>query len=165
MNKMRLILTLITIAIVAGPLIGMLIAYQNDFTGLVMPSLPENLETPTFVESQYDEASRTVSMTFSFKNPLDTDLTVNSMSANLECEAHNFPLGTAELDNPIKIRAGETKLVTISGTWTEEALEHFQDEHSGETSVDVELVDLSLDLKGMKIQTDQHIPIEDVPLP
>jgi hypothetical protein len=165
MNKMRLILTLITIAIVAGPLIGMLLAYQNDFMGLVMPSLPENLETPTFVESQYDEASRTVSMTFSFKNPLDTDLTINSMSANLECEAHNFPLGTAELDNPVKIRAGETKLVTISGTWTEEALDHFQAEHSGETSVDVELVDLSLDLKGMKIQTDQHIPIEDVPLP
>jgi hypothetical protein len=27
------------------------------------------------------------------------------------------------------------------------------------------LVDLSLDLKGMKIQTDQHIPIEDVPIP
>jgi hypothetical protein len=165
MNKMSLILTLTTVAIVALPLIGMLLAYQNDFTGLVMPSIPETLETPTFVESKYDEASRTISMTFSFKNPLDSDLTINSMSANLECEADNFPLGTAELDNPVKIRAGETKLVTITGTWTEEALDHFRTAHSGETSVDVELVDLSLDLKGMKIQTDQHIPIEDVPIP
>ena|SRR3989337_940551 len=165
MNKMRLILTLITVAIVAGPLIGMLLAYQNNFMGLVMPSFPENLEPPTFVESQYDETSRKVGLTFSFTNPLNSDLTINSMSANLECDAHNFPLGTAELDNPVKIRAGETKSITIFGTWTDEALDHFQTGHSGETSVDVELVDLAIDIKGLKVQTDQHIPIEDIPIP
>jgi hypothetical protein len=143
----------------------MLVAYQNNFMGLVMPSFPENLEAPSFVESQYDEASKTVALTFSFTNPLSSDLTVNSMSGNMECAAHGVSLGVAELDSPVKLRPGETKLITLQGTWTNEALAHFQNGHSGETSVDVELTDLSIDIKGMKVHTDQHIPIGEIPLP
>ena len=170
MDKTRLLLTLISIAIVVVPIVGILLTYQNNLLGLVIPPQVSDLtnsrlEPPTFVDSQYDAASRTVALTFSLKNPFKTDLTINSMSANLVCDEHNFPLGNAVLDKPVSMRAGETAMVTIFGTWTEEALAHFHSAHGGEKSVDVELVNLAVNIKGMTVHTDQPIPVKDVPLP
>jgi hypothetical protein len=170
MDKMRLLLTIITVAIVAVPILGMLLTNQNNLLGLVIPpqlsDLAESrLEPPTFVDSQYDAASRTVALTFSFKNPFKADLTINSMSANLVCDEHNFPLGNAVLDKPVSMGAGETAMVTIFGTWTEEALAHFHSAHGGDKTIDVELVNLAVNFKGMTVHTDQPIPVKDVPLP
>ena len=170
MDKMRLLLTLISIAIVVVPIVGILLTYQNNLLGLVIPPQVSDLtnsrlEPPTFVDSQYDAASRTVALTFSFKNPFKTDLTINSMSANLVCDEHNFPLGNAVLDKPVSMKAGETAMVTVFGTWTEEALAHFHSAHGGEKSVDVELVNLTVNINGMTVHTDQPIPVKDVPLP
>jgi len=181
MDKVRLLLTLITIVIIVVPIVGMLLAYQNNLLGLFIP--PEineiaddlmggdgangsGLGPPTMVgEPEYDEASRTLSVTFQFKNTFPVDITVNSLSGNIECDDHGFSLGNASLSKPVSIGAGETKTMTVLGTWTEEAINHFQTDHAGEETVNVNMVDLAVDVSGIKVQTDERIPIEDVPIP
>lgn len=170
MDKVRLLLTLITIAIVVIPIVGMLLAYQDNLLGLFIP--PEineiaddlmggdgangsGLEPPTMVgEPEYDEASRTFSVTFQFKNTFPVDITINSLSGNIECVDHGFHLGNASLSKPVSIDAGETKTMTVLGTWTEEAISHFHTKHAGEETVDVVLVDFAVDVSGIQIQLD-----------
>jgi len=180
MDKIKLLLTLTTIAIVVIPIVGTLIAYQGNLLGLFIP--PEvneiaddllsggangpGLEPPTMVgPPQYDEASQTVTLTFEYKNTFPFDITVNSMSGNIECDDHGFPLGDANLSKPVSIGAGETATLIVLGTWTEEAISHFQTAHAGEETADVSLVDLAVDIKGIKVQTNERIPISDVPVP
>jgi len=175
MNKVRLLLTLITIAIVVIPIVGMLLAYQGNLLGLFVP--PEinqiaddlmggngdngsGLEPPTMVgEPQYDEASRTFAVTFQYKNSFPMDITVKSLTGNIECDEHRFPLGNASLSEPVSIDAGETGTLTVLGKWTEDALGetgHFKTEHGDEETVDVVLVDMAVDISGIQIQLDQN---------
>jgi hypothetical protein len=171
MNKVRLLLTLITIAIVVIPIVGMLLAYQGNLLGLFVP--PEinqiaddlmggngdngsGLELPTMVgEPQYDEASRTFAVTFQYKNSFPMDITVKSLTGNIECDEHRFPLGNASLSEPVSIDAGETGIMTVLGTWTEEAISHFDTAHADEENVDIVLVDFVVDISGIQLKLDQ----------
>jgi hypothetical protein len=172
MDKVRLLLTLTTIAIVVIPIVGTLLAYQGNLLGLFIP--PEVNEIADDLMSgggsdmlglepvgqpQYDEASRTVTLTFQFKNTFPFDITINSISGNVECAAHGFHLGIVTLDNPVSIDKGETKTITVLGTWTEEAISHFRNAHAGEEKVDANLVDLTVDVKGIQFTMDQSIEI------
>jgi len=171
MDKIRLVLTVITIAIVVVPLVGVLLAYQGNLLGLFIP--PEineiadelmggggdngsGLEPPTMVgEPQYDEASQTFSVTFQYKNSFHMDITIKSLSGNIECDEHRFPLGNASLSEPVSIDAGETGTMTVLGTWTDEAISHFRTGHADEENVDVVLVDFAVDIGGFQLQFDQ----------
>ena len=181
MNKVRLLLTLITIAIVVIPIVGMLLAYQDNLLGLFIP--PEinemaddllggdgdngsGLEPPTMVgEPQYDEATRTFSMTFQFKNSFPLDITIKSLSGNIECEEHRFHLGTASLSEPVSIDAGETGTMTVLGTWTDEGMNHFENEHGDEELVDVVLVDFAVDFSGLQFEIDQSQMEQSMQIP
>jgi len=169
MDKIRLILTLITIAIVVVPIVGMLLAYQGNLLGLFIPpeitEIADNLggeggsgsglEPPTMVgEPEYDEATNTFSVTFQFENPFPIDITVKSLSGPIECADHGFPLGTAHLSAPVSIDAGETGTLTVLCTWTDEAIAHCGTSHENENLVDVVLVGFTLDISGVQIQTD-----------
>jgi hypothetical protein len=175
MDKIRLLLTLITLATIVGPIAGILLVYQNNLLELVIP--PEvnkimngifvtgnPLEPPVFVDSQYNVTSQTVALTFRFTNPFNFDLTINSMSADIQCDAHNFPLGHATLNNPVNIHASETTIITVVGTWTQDAINHFQTAHAGAQSIDVELVGLTINVNGINVQTNEHIKISNVPI-
>jgi len=170
MDKIRLLLTVITILIVVIPIVGMLLAYQGNLLGLFIP--PEvneiaddlmggdgdnGMEPPTMVgEPQYDEASHTFMVTFEYKNSFPVDITIKSLSGNIECAEHGFPLGNASLSEPVSIDAGETGRMTVLGTWTDEAISHFGNMHGDEETVDVVLVDMAVDISGIQIQLDQN---------
>lgn len=171
MDKVRLLLSVITIVIIAVPIAGTVLAYRNNLVGLLIPpeinEIADNfmdgngtnesgLEPPTMVgEPQYDEASRTFSVTFQFKNTFPVDITIKSLSGNIVCNEHRFLLGNASLSKPVSINTGETGTLTVLGTWTEEAINHFHTAHTGEETVDVVLVDFAVDISGIQIQIDQ----------
>jgi len=171
MDKIRLLLTVITIAIVVIPIVGMLLAYQNNLLGLfVPPEITEladdfmggegdnesGLEPPTMVgEPEYNAATRTFSISFQYTNSFPLDITVKSLSGNIECDEHRFPLGNACLSKPVSIDAGETGTLTVLGTWTEEAISHFGTAHGDEELVDVVLVDFAVDFSGIQLEMDQ----------
>jgi hypothetical protein len=181
MNKMRLILTLVTIAIVVIPIVGVLLAHQGNLLGLFIP--PEvteiaddlmggdgengsELEPPTMVgEPQYDEASHTFVVTFEYKNSFPVDITVKSLSGNIECDEHGFHLGNASLSEPVSIDAGETGTMTVLGKWTDKAIDHFGNMHGDEETVDVVLVDFAVDISGIQLQLDQSQMEQDMQVP
>jgi hypothetical protein len=180
MDKIRLILTVITIAIVVIPLVGTLLAHQGNLLGLFVP--PEineiaddlmggddgpGLEPPTMVgEPQYDGESFSVS--FEYKNSFPMDITVKSLTGNIECVEHGFLLGNASLSEPVSIESGETGTLTVVGTWTQDALGengHFKTEHGDEETVDVVLVDMAVDISGIQIQLDQNQMEQEMQVP
>ena len=169
-------LILITIVITLGPVLGAAILYAyNPLELVIPPNIAEMLsgsfftnrspEPPKFEGSQYDVVSRTVTLRFNFANPINRDITINSMNATVECTADNFSLGTTTLKNPVNVHAGETALITIEGAWTEAAINHFQTDHLGEQEIDVNLVGLVIDMDGMMIQMNEPVRVPHVPLP
>jgi hypothetical protein len=179
MDKVRLVLTLVTILIVVVPLVGMVLAYQDNLVGLFVPpemtELGEDLmggedelgmEPPTMVgEPQYNLESKTFSVTFQYKNSFPMDITVKSLTGNIECEAHGFHIGNASLSDPVSIAAGETGTLTVLGSWTEEAKLHCQAEHPNEEMIDVILVDLAVDFSGIQIQLDPSMMQQGMQIP
>ena len=173
MNKVRLILTVLTIAINVLPVAGVLVMNMDNLLGVVIPpemttaingimvpggQLGESLNL-TFVVSHYDAGSRTVTLSFQVVNPLQFDLTIDSMSADVRCAEHDFPLGHAVLNNPVIVRQGETAAVDVAGVWTREGVEHLLAEHGGEQRITVEITGISLAINGVSIQTDEVITI------
>jgi hypothetical protein len=180
MDKVRLLLTVTTIAIVVIPLLGALLAYQGNLLGLfVPPEITEiaddlmggddgpGLEPPTMVgEPEYDEATHTFSVSFQYKNSFPMDITIKSLTGNIECVEHGFLLGNASLSEPVSIDAGETGTLTVLGKWTDEAINyHFPNEHAGEEMVDVVLVDFAVDISGIQIQLDQNQMEQEMQVP
>jgi len=172
MDKVKLILTLVTIAIVVIPIVGILLAYQGNLIGLFVP--PEitdvaddlmggdgdngsGLELPEMVgEPVYDEATGTFSVSFEYTNSFPIDITINSLSGNIECVEHGFSLGVASLSEPVSIDAGETGLLTIVGSWTEPAMGHFESAHGDEENVAVVLADFAVDISGIQLELDPN---------
>ncbi len=178
MNKVRLALTLITVAITVGPILGVVLAYQNNLPGLIIPDKieqimsglgnanPQNIiqgQTGT-PDVQFDPASRTFTASFPFTNPLPVDTTLNSISGPIECDEHHFVLGDVSLKNPVTVKAGATATAVVQGTWTEAAVNHFQSAHQGETSVKISIVNANIDLGGTVIKYSQPISIGEIPL-
>jgi hypothetical protein len=164
MDKVRLVLTVISIAIIAVPLVGILLVNQGNLLGLIVPPEANDIidqlssaggsDAPMIEpvgEPQYNETAHTVTMTFDFTNPVPFDVTLNSMSGNVECVAHHFPLGNLTLEKPVSVAKGETKPITIIGNWTDAAIAHFRDAHAGEAMVDANIVDLTVDVKGIQV--------------
>lgn len=179
LDKVRLILTVITIAINVLPIAGVLIMYRDNLLGLVIPpeintvinegvisegSLEDAVGNFTFVDSHYDAASRTVTLTFEVTNPLKFDLAVNLMSVDVRCAEHDFPIGHALISDPVDIGAGETASIAIEGSWTQEAIDHFLTAHAGAQTIDIELSGLSVNVNGVSIQTDEVVTIPDFPV-
>jgi hypothetical protein len=179
MDKIRLVLTVITIAIIVIPLVGTLLANQGNLLGLFVP--PEinefaddliggddgpGLEPPTIVgEPHYDEESHTFSVSFEYKNSFPMDITIKSLTGNIECAAHRFPLGNASLSEPVSMDAGETGTLTILGAWTDDAISHFGSAHGNQENVDVVLVDFAVDISGIQLQLDQGQMEQEMQVP
>jgi hypothetical protein len=180
LDKVRLLLTLFTIIVIAVPILGIIIAYQGNLLGLFIPpeikEITDNLSNsggsnesgfklPTVVRPiQYDPATRKVTIAFQFTNPFPVGVKINSFSGTVECYSHGTSLGTTTLKEPVMIGAGENKTLTVTAIWTEEAVSHFQNSHPGENTNDINLVDLAIDAGGLRIQSNEPIRINDVPI-
>jgi hypothetical protein len=175
LNKVKLGLTLVTIAINVIPIAGILLMYQGNLPALVVPPeitdmindvvISENpLESITFVDSQYDAETRTLTLTFDVTNPVDYDLTVNLLSAEVRCAAHDFPMGQLTIADPVTMHAGETARIDVTGTWTEEAVNHLQTDHAGAHTVGIEVVGITINVNGVTVQTDEVVTIPNFPV-
>jgi hypothetical protein len=187
MDKVRLALVLITIAITVGPILGIVLVYRDNLLGLVVPpeinqvtnNLENNSQTSTQPgesgggilaeqpgpsDMQYDQASRTFTVKTKIKNPLPIDATLNSMSGTLVCDEHGFPLGTISLKDPVKMKAGETVTAIITGTYTDDAVNHFTTQHAGQQSIAASITDTTINVGGMIVQVPDRISLGDIPI-
>ncbi len=178
MDKVRLALILITIAIVAGPVLVMVLAYQNNLKGLIVPpeinqiidSLSNRSDNTQPIvsgppEVQYDPTSHIATVTFQLQDPLPFDVTLSSMNGTVVCDEHNFPLGTASLKNPVDLKVGETSTVTVLMVFTQNGVDHLQMAHASETNVKVSLIDSTITAGGLTVQSPDRISIGEIPKP
>ena len=127
-------------------------------------SVAGGLITPVFVGAQVDSSSRTFTVTVNVTNNFGYDFTVNSLNATVESSQDHYLLGTVSLVNPITIPAGETRLVAVSGYWTQDAENHISTSYPGATSIKVDLINTAVDVNGIIIQSSQPIDVGSIPI-
>ena len=122
-----------------------------------------SFELPQYVSSSYDLASRTVTAVFNFSNPLNFTITINSVSADVKCHAHGFMLGHAAIPSAVEIPPAQAAKLTVVFAWTEPAQNHILSDHPGETTINVDLVNITVNVSGIKLETPSTYNV-DIPL-
>lgn len=120
--------------------------------------------TPTFVNAQINIEAKTFSVTVNVTNSFNYDLTINSLSATVESSQDHYQLGTISLDSPVMIVSGQTSLLTVSGQWTQQAVDHVQNSFPSAASINVDLANVTMDVNGITIQQTEPINVGDIPL-
>ena len=122
-----------------------------------------NLELPKYVNASVDPAGRTVTAVFNFTNPFNIKMTIHALSADVQCHAHSFLLGDAELGNPVEIAPMQTKDITAVFTYTGAAQQHIQSEHAGQSTVNVDLKSITVNVSGLTFEIPE-IYNADIPI-
>ena len=174
MHVLGLILVLINVGAIAAPVTAVVVMHQSNLVEIIVPPEVEEIVTNTFnigssfslpqlIDSEYNQADRTVIATFSFTNPFDFELRVNSLSADVQCSEHSFMLGSAGLKEAVQLNPDQTTIITVVFTWTEAAESHFKTEHAEANNIGLELVNIVIDVSGITIETPEHVNL-NVPI-
>lgn len=102
MDKVHLALTILSIAIIVGPIVGVVYAYRGNLVGLALPPELKSLASGNYSASRfqppmragqptYDPVAKTFTFSFKFTNPLQNTISVENISANVICKDHRFP--------------------------------------------------------------------------
>ncbi len=164
MGKVHFLLRILSVVILLGPLVGIVCVYAGNPSGLVLTPELRNLSSSDMSKSaiqlpvpagtpQYDSGSGVYTFSFSYTNPLENEISVDRISAQVYCIDHGVELGRVSMDHAISIRPGETVTIETRGTWTQQALDHFASFHCGpeDDDIHVEFRDLNVKLAGVEI--------------
>jgi LEA14-like dessication related protein len=168
LHVLGLILVLINVGAIAAPVTAVVVMHQSNLVEIIVPPEVEEIVTnvfsvgssfslPQLIDSKYNEADRTVVATFSFANPFDFELRVNSLSADVQCIEHSFMLGSAGLKEPVQLNPDQSTIITVVFTWTEAAESHFKTEHAEANNISIDLVNIAIDVSGIDIETPEHV--------
>jgi len=168
MDKVHLALTILSIAIILGPIASVVYAYRSNMLGLVLPPELKSLASGNYSASRfqppmpagqpsYDPVTRTFTFPFKFTNPLDNTIAIQDISANVICKDHRDLLGYISINQPITITPDEIAIINASGYWTQEALDHFKAYHSGpeDDDINVAFQNLNVNVAGVQIHIDE----------
>ncbi len=174
-------LTVLTIAIMVGPLAYTAYIYRDNLMGMVMPpqisgllgdggdnsgfpSLSSNFQAPTPVgEPQYFPENHSYAFAYNFTNPLPEDISVDGFSAELY-STDGVYLGSVGLNNPLHINAGGNGIIDISGGFTQQAIDYFKSQNS--TSIDVNFKNIDVNVDGFNFHLDDPSNLMgSIPLP
>jgi hypothetical protein len=190
MQVVGILLTILSITLVVAPVGAVVIIYQNDLTQLVIPpqinglinsegssflvnntgsgieggdSLVSNFITPKFVSADIDNAANTFTVIVDVTNNVNYTFVLDTFSTDIRTTTDNYHLVTVELGNSVTLTPGGTSRVTIVGAWTDEAETHFINHYSGASTINVQLVNTTIQVNGISITLSDPITI-DVPL-
>jgi hypothetical protein len=178
MDRIKLALTLLTIAIGIGPMAAVVCTHSANLTSLAIPPEVEklmsgNVDASAFSapmpvgQPTYDPQTGEYSFSFSFTNPLQNAIEVESLSATVVCKDHGIVLGDVSLDGPLTIQPGQSMVISASGTWTQQAIDHFKVYHSGPEDDDINVAfhDLNVEMAKIHVHLDELPDAGWVPLP
>jgi LEA14-like dessication related protein len=115
----------------------------------------------TFKKYEYNVSSRTINLEIRVTNPYAFNLVINALSADVECTAHHVYLGKAYCPDPQSIPAKSTASIVVALTWDEEAATHTNINHSDQSSIFVDLAQLTADVQGVNVQLQDRISLPD----
>ena len=184
MEKVRIAIAVLTIAIMIGPLLCMVFIYRDNLIGLVLPpqfggstsneelfdlgdiaSFGSDIKPPELVGSQYFSENDSYSLAFNFTNPIAEEISVDSFSAAVYSK-DGVLLGNVSLGSPLNIGPNESGLIDIAGGWTQQALDYFSS-HSSLDKIDVTFKDINVEMAGLELQLDELPPglLDSIELP
>ncbi len=169
---------MLSVAIVVVPLAVQFLAYKDNLLGLIFPPELANLANPSssdnpvntqfkmpeLVGVEYYRETRTANFTFSFTNPLKTEIGVEAFEAGVRCHDHGILLGDASIGDGLTLAPGETVDIVAMGQLSPEAVNHFLTQHANEDDVNIDFVNLNVEIGGIKIQVDEQ-NIGWIPIP
>jgi hypothetical protein len=176
MQILGILLVLINISAITAPVAGVAIVYQDHIQDAVIPPQLTHIinneislgADPTtlaeFVAVEFDNESRTFRLTINFTNPLNYDLGLKSLDAEVQCASHNSVIGQISLGNTVDLSAEETTSVIVICTWTQSAENHFQAEHTDEKTIDINLMGFTANFNDIHLQVSDPILVSDVPI-
>jgi len=179
MRKLKIILTLITIAISVIPTAYVVFSYRDNLEALIIPpqitdivngetpningSITDNsggvfnpdfdLPQPTG-EVQYNPQTNTVTLGFTFTNPLSTPITVDKINSGIVTHDDSVFLGNLTTDQPIKLEAQQTGEITANAKLTDQALNYIKTQN--QSALNVDLVDLDVEVGGITVHVDRQ---------
>jgi hypothetical protein len=188
MQLVGVALVLISIGTILAPIGAVVIMYRDNLPQIVIPAEITDLMNgnsssilshygvdegnltsdqgsflaPVFVSSEIDNTTRTFNILVNFTNSFTFNLTLNEVSAGIACSEHNFLLGNVSVVGPINISSGETAQIHITGSWTQEAENHFITLHPNQDSINVNLIDLTVNVNGLIIHQTEPVNIGDI---
>jgi hypothetical protein len=144
MNKTKVALTLLTIVITIGPLLGVVYVYRDNLIGMVLPpstpgmsgitnsdlnmSALENLNPiQPMGEPTYNQVTGALDYPFNFTNPLPNNVSIDALSADIFA-SDGTKLGTVAINNPINVAPGESAIVDIIGNMNPQLIQQYQDQ-------------------------------------
>ena len=171
-------LTILSIAIIVVPIVGVVYTFRGNLAGLVLPPELKSLASgnysasrfePPMPEGQltYDSAAKTFTFSFKFTNPLPNTISVENISADVFCKDHRVLLGNVLINEPMTIAPNEAVTLDASGGWTQAALEHFKAYHNGpeDDDINVAFENLNVNMAGVQVHLDKLADAGWVPLP
>lgn len=176
MQILGLLLILINIGAIAVPVTGAVLMYRDNLAGLVIPpeldqlidetsDIGSQLQLPQFVNYTYDQEAKIITLIFNFTNPFNLNITVNNISADILCNEHNLYLGSVGIADSFELNKDVTAYITIIFAWTLEAENHFLNEHIDESTIDVILENIVVDISGITIEAPNTYNIDNIPVP
>lgn len=176
MQILGLLLILINIGALAVPITGAVIMYRDNLSGLVIPpelnqlidetsEIGSEIQLPQFVNYTYDQEDKMITLVFNFTNPINLNVTINAISSDILCTEHSFNLGYVELATPVKLSKGVTAYFTVIFDWTLDAENHFLIEHATESTIDITLENMVIDVSGIIVEAPITYNIDNIPIP
>ncbi|MFB3888231.1 MAG: hypothetical protein ACE14S_01990 [Candidatus Bathyarchaeia archaeon] len=175
MQLLGLLLTLINVLTVAGPTIGVAVVYQSNLTELIIPqevtqalndtlTVTQQTNLAQIVNAEFDNTSRTVTLTVDFTNPVDDTLELKAFTGNVECATHGFTFGQANLGNEVALPPQETTQIIVTAAWTEDSENHLQAEHSEASTIDINITNLTVNINDVTTQLSDPVTMPNVPI-
>jgi len=187
MNKVKIALTLLTIAIIVGPFAYVVISYRDNLVGLVLPpqfsslgqslgqnsgenpsssSNPINLtgtnfQVPTVVGTpQYDPNTGDFNVAINATNPLsNTAISVDQLSVQIQSKVDNSLVGNISIPQPINIQPGESAIINVEGVIPQQLYNQINGQNTGNIDINnIILKNLDVTVGGIKIHMDQFDP-------
>ena len=179
MDKVRFLLTIISLAVVVGPFVWEVMVYRDNLSGLIVP--PEvvsfmgvtgendvfsgvEFEAPRVVGSSFDVNSRTVEVILNVTNPFDVDLSLEVLNGTLVCSEHDFVLGFVGVNGAVEFRGKQSTVFSVVGSWVPDVLTHVGSSHVGEDEVGIDLIDVNVEVNGVMVSLGERIHLGDFPL-
>jgi hypothetical protein len=179
MRKLKIILTLITIAISVIPTAYVVFSYRDNLEALIIPpqitdivngdtsningsitgdssdpfNTDFNLPQPTG-QAQYDPQTNTVTFDFTFTNPLSTPITVEKINSGIITHDDGVFLGNLTTDQPIKLGAQQTGEITANAKLTDQAINYLKTQNQSQLNVD--LINLDIEVGGITVHIDRQ---------
>jgi hypothetical protein len=188
MNKVKIALTLLTIAIIVVPFAYVVIANRDNLVGLVMPpqfsnlgqGLGQNLsgqnpssssnnpinltgtnfQMPQVIGTpQYNQDTGVFNVAINATNPLSNSISVDQASVQIQSKQDSAMVGDISIPQPINIQPGESAIINITGVIPQDLYNQISQQNNGNIDINnIVLKNLDVTVGGVKLHFDSIDP-------